>query len=221
MNTKTKRRMFVVTGIIVIVLVVILAVVGGSSSAKSVTIADVASGQYVDQKIQVSGNVVENSFKTEGNVLTFDILDPNGDPSQTVRVSYEGGVAATFGNDVTAICTGKIGSDGVLRASELVTKCPSKYENATNALGVAQLIGYGDSVMDKPVKIAGTVKAGTLAAAGQGDRFVILDADGATELAVVYSDALSEEVKDSSSLVLTGSLNADGKFHATDVALEA
>ena len=221
MNTKTKRRMVVVTGIIVIVLVVILAVVGGSSSAKSVTIADVASGQYVDQKIQVSGNVVENSFKTEGNVLTFDILDPNGDPSQTVRVSYEGGVAATFGNDVTAICTGKIGSDGVLRASELVTKCPSKYENATNALGVAQLIGYGDSVMDKPVKIAGTVKAGTWAAAGQGDRFVILDADGATELAVVYSDALSEEVKDSSSLVLTGSLNADGKFHATDVALEA
>ena len=185
------------------------------------TIADVASGQYVDQKIQVSGNVVENSFKNEGNVLTFDILDPNGDPSQIVRVSYEGGVAATFGNDVTAICTGKMGSDGVLRASELVTKCPSKYENATNALGVAQLIGYGDSVMDKPVKIAGTVKAGTLAAAGQGDRFVILDADGATELAVVYSDALSEEVKDASSLVLTGSLNADGKFHATDVALEA
>lgn len=213
--------MVVVTGIIVIVLVVILAVVGGSTSAKSVTIADVATGQYVDQKIQVSGNVVENSFKTEGNVLTFDILDPNGDPSQIVRVSYEGGVAATFGNDVTAICTGKMGSDGVLRASELVTKCPSKYENATNALGVAQLIGYGDSVMDKPVKIAGTVKAGTLAAAGQGDRFVILDADGATELAVVYSDALSEEVKDASSLVLTGSLNADGKFHATDVALEA
>lgn len=213
--------MVVVTGIIVIVLVVILAMVGGSSSAKSVTIADVAGGQYVDQKIQVSGNVVENSFKTEDNVLIFDILDPNGDPSQTVRVSYEGGVAATFGNDVTAICTGKMGSDGVLRASELVTKCPSKYENATDALGVAQLIGYGESVIDKPVKISGTVKNGTLAAAGQGDRFMIVDADGSTELAVVFSDALSDEVADGSSLVLTGSLNEDGKFHATDVALEA
>lgn len=221
MNTKTKRRMVVVTGIIVIVLVVILAMVGGSSSAKSVTIADVSGGQYVDQKIQVSGNVVENSFKTDDNVLIFDILDPNGDPSQTVRVSYEGGVAATFGNDVTAICTGKMGSDGVLRASELVTKCPSKYENATDALGVAQLIGYGESVIDKPVKISGTVKNGTLAAAGQGDRFMIVDADGSTELAVVFSDALSDEVADGSSLVLTGSLNEDGKFHATDVALEA
>lgn len=220
MNTKTKRRMIAVSGIIIVVLIVILAVVGGNTSAKAVTIADVASGQFDDQKIQVSGNVVENSFKTEDNVLTFDIADPKGDPTQSVRVSYEGGVAATFGNDVTAICTGKMGNDGVLRASELVTKCPSKYENSTDALGVAQLIDYGDSVVDKPVKVAGTVKKGTLTAAGQGDRFVIVDADGGTELAVVYSDALPDEVKDGSSLVLTGSLNADGKFHATDVALE-
>lgn len=220
MNTKTKRRMVVVSGIIIIALIIILAVVGGTTSAKAVTIADVASGQYVGQKVQVSGNVVENSFKTEDNVLTFDISDPKGDPAQSVRVSYEGGVAATFGNDVTAICTGKVGDDGMLRASELVTKCPSKYENSTDALGVAQLIDYGDSIVDKPVKVTGKVKKATLAAAGQGDRFVIVDADGGTELAVMFSDALSDDIKDGSSLVVTGSLNADGKFHATEVALE-
>ena len=218
-NAKTKRRMIVVSGIIVIVLIVVLAVVGGSSSAKAVTLADAASGRYVDQKIQVSGNVVENSFSTEDNVLTFDIYDPDGDIMQQVRVSYEGGVAATFGNDVTAICTGKIGSDGVLRATELVTKCPSKYENSTDALGVAQLVDYGEDVLDKPVKVTGTVKAGTLSAAGQGDRFVLVDVDGTAEFPVLFDDALSDEVKDGSSLVLTGSLNADGKFHATDVAL--
>ena len=114
--------------------VVILAVVGGTSSAKTVSVAEAATGSYADQKIQVSGNVVENSFATEGNVLTFDIYDPNGDITQQLRVRFEGGVSATFGNDVTAICTGKVGEDGVLNASELVTKCPSKYENATNAL---------------------------------------------------------------------------------------
>lgn len=155
MNAKTKRRMVVVTGIIVIVLVVILAVVGGTSSAKTVSVAEAATGSYADQKIQVSGNVVENSFATEGNVLTFDIYDPNGDITQQLRVRFEGGVSATFGNDVTAICTGKVGEDGVLNASELVTKCPSKYENATNALTVSQLTGYGDEVVDKPVKVAG------------------------------------------------------------------
>ena len=199
-SEKTKRRLVVVTGIIVIVLVVVLAVVGGSSSAKSVTIADMANGQYADQKVQVSGNVVENSFSTEDNVLTFDMYDPAGDQTQYLRVKYEGGVAATFGNDVTAICTGKVGADGVLHATELVTKCPSKYENSSNALGVAQLADYGDSVLDKPVKVTGTVKDGTLAAAGQGDRFVLVDAEGAPELSVLFDDALSDEVRDGSPL---------------------
>lgn len=220
MNAKTKRRMVVVTGIIVIVLVVILAVVGGTSSAKSVSIADVANGGLVDQKVQVSGNVVENSFETVDNVLTFEIFDPQGDPSQQVSVRYEGGVSATFGNDVTAICTGKIGQDGVLNATELVTKCPSKYENATDALTVAQLVGYGQEVVDKPVKVSGTVKDGSLAAAGAGDRLVIVDPESGDELAVLFDGALSEEIADGSALVLTGSLNDQGKFAATDVALE-
>ena len=199
MNAKTKRRMVVVTGIIVIVLVVILAVVGGTSSAKTVSVAEAATGSYADQKIQVSGNVVENSFATEGNVLTFDIYDPNGDITQQLRVRFE---------------------DGVLNASELVTKCPSKYENATNALTVSQLTGYGDEVVDKPVKVAGAVKDGTLKAAGEGDRFVLVDPENGEELAVEFNDAISEEVKDGSSLVLTGSMNAQGKFSATEVALE-
>ena len=134
MNTKTKRRMVVVTGVIIMVLVVVLAVVGGSGSAKPVAISDLTTGNYADQKIQVSGNVVENSYKTEDNTLTFDIYDANGDAAQHLQVRYEGGVSATFGNDVTAICTGKLGRDGVLNCTELVTKCPSKYENATSAL---------------------------------------------------------------------------------------
>ena len=220
MNAKTKRRLIAVTGIIVIVLVVILAVVGGNGAAKSISVADATSGSYVDQKVQVSGNVVENSFKTEGNVLVFGIYDPEGGMGDQLTVSYEGGVAATFGNDVTAICTGRIGSDGVLRASELVTKCPSKYENASDALTVEQLIGYGASVQNKPVKLAGIVKDGTLTAAGQGDRFVLVDEKGGSELPVSYEGALSDEIKGSSALVLTGSLLADGRFAATDVALK-
>ena len=221
MNTKTKRRMVVVTGVIIMVLIIVLAVVGGSGSAKPVSISDLATGSYADQKIQVSGNVVENSYKTEDNVLTFDIYDANGDAAQQLRVRYEGGVSATFGNDVTAICTGKLGQDGVLNCTELVTKCPSKYENATNALTVDQLLGYGDDIVGTTVKVAGVVKDGTLMAAGGGDRFAIVDAENtANELAVLFDGALSEEIADGSALVLTGSLDEQGKFSATDVALE-
>lgn len=220
MNTKTKRRMGMVTGIIVIVLIVILAVVGGASSAKAVTVADAVTSDFADQKIQVTGNVVENSFETNGNVLTFSIYDPDGDPSQELRVRYDGGVSATFGNDVTAICTGKIEEDGVLHASELVTKCPSKYENASEALTIARLLEYGEEVVDKPVKVAGEVKAGTLATAGSDERLVLVDPESNDELSVLYDGAIPEDVGDGTSLVLTGSLNDQGKFAATDLALE-
>ncbi|CVH77999.1 cytochrome c-type biogenesis protein CcmE [Coriobacteriaceae bacterium CHKCI002] len=220
MNTKTKRRMGMVTGIIVIVLIVILAVVGGASSAKAVTVADAVTSNFADQKIQVTGNVVENSFETNDNVLTFSIYDPDGDPSQELRVRYDGGVSATFGNDVTAICTGKIEEDGVLHASELVTKCPSKYENASEALTIARLLEYGEEVVDKPVKVAGEVKAGTLATAGSGERLVLVDPESKDELSVLYDGAIPEDVGDGTSLVLTGSLNDQGKFAATDLALE-
>ena len=51
------------------------------------------------------------------------------------------------------------------------------------------------------------------------DSFVLVDAEGAPELSVLFDDALSDEVRDGSTLVLTGSLNEDGKFHATEVSL--
>lgn len=212
--------MMAVTGIIVIVLVVILAVVGGSGAAKSATVADAVAGKYADQKIQVTGNVVENSYATNDNVLTFAIYDKDGNPAEQLNVRYEGGVSATFGNDVTAICTGKIAGDGVLHATELVTKCPSKYENADSALTVEQLLGYGESVYGNVVKVAGSVGAGSLKAAGQSDRFILVDAETGDSMPVVFEGALSDGIADGSAVVLTGSLGADGKFAAADVALE-
>lgn len=76
MNSKMKRRLMVVSGIIVIVVVLLLAVVGGKSAARNVTVADAVGGDLGDAKIQVSGNVVDNSFATNDGVLTFDIVDP-------------------------------------------------------------------------------------------------------------------------------------------------
>ena len=220
MNTKTKRRLVVVSGIIILLLIVTLALVGGNSTAKALSIAEVLDGDYQDQKIQVSGNVVDNSFETNEGVLTFAIYDPEGDPSKQLKVSYEGGVSSSFGNDVVAICTGKMGEDQILYISELVTKCPSKYENATDALGVEQLLNYGDEVSGKPVKVVGTVAKDSLTAAGQGDRFVLIDEESSDELPVEFDGALPDDVTEGSRVVLTGSLTSQLKFAATDVALE-
>lgn len=224
MNTKTKRRLVVVTGVIVVVLAIVLAVVGSGGAAKTVSVADALSGSYDSDRIQVSGNVVDNSFATEDNVLTFDIYDPEGDASQTLRVRYEGAASSTFGNGVTAICTGKLStSNGVeLVASELVTKCPSKYESATDALTVARLTEYGESIVDTTVKLAGTVVEGTLTAAGTGEpRFMVADAgDASVRVPVEFDGALPETIVDGTSVVITGSLSDAGSFVATDVAQE-
>ena len=130
MNKKMKRRLAVVSAAIVVVLVAMMTVVGGNTAAKSVTVAEAADASLRGAKIQVSGNVVNGSYATQGSVLTFSIYDPEGSPEQQLPVRYEGAASSTFGNDVTAICTGKVGEDGVLEASELITKCPSKYEGA-------------------------------------------------------------------------------------------
>lgn len=220
MNAKMKKRMIAVSGVIVIVLILVLAFVGGNTAATTMSIAEAAENPQAGQKVQVSGNVVQGSFSTSNDVLTFKIYDPEGDPATQLEVRYDGAASSTFGNDVTAICTGKINDEGVLECSELVTKCPSKYENADSALTVEQLLGYGESVYGNVVKVAGSVGAGSLKAAGQGDRFILVDAETGDSMPVIFEGALSDEVSDGSAVVLTGSLGADGKFAATDVALE-
>lgn len=220
MNAKMKKRMIAVSGVIVIVLILVLAFIGGNTAATTMSIAEAAENPQAGQKVQVSGNVVQDSFSTSNDVLTFKIYDPEGDPATQLEVRYDGAASSTFGNDVTAICTGKINDAGVLECSELVTKCPSKYENADSALTVEQLLGYGESVYGNVVKVAGSVGAGSLKAAGQGDRFILVDAETGDSMPVVFEGALSDGIADGSAVVLTGSLGADGKFAATDVALE-
>lgn len=220
MNAKMKKRMIAVSGVIIIVLILVLAFVGGNTAATTMSIAEAAENPQAGQKVQVSGNVVQDSFSTSNDVLTFKIYDPEGDPATQLEVRYDGAASSTFGNDVTAICTGKINDAGVLECSELVTKCPSKYENADSALTVEQLLGYGESVYGNVVKVAGSVGAGSLKAAGQGDRFILVDAETGDSMPVVFEGALSDGIADGSAVVLTGSLGDDGKFAATDVALE-
>jgi cytochrome c-type biogenesis protein CcmE len=242
-----------VTGVIVIVVAVVLAIVASSTAARTINVAEAVSGSFNGVKVQVTGKVVDNSYSLDGNVLSFSIYEDTDDADGTnsagstdgtdgtdaaapatrqLKVRYDRGVSATFGNQVTAICTGIIGQDGVLVCTELVTKCPSKYENSTDALSVSQLLSYGEQIIGKPVKVTGTIQAGTLKSAAEGqDRFVVIGADSAAgagvagstgdpiELPVAYSGALSDEVRDGSEVVLTGALDNKGRFEATDVAL--
>ena len=64
MNSKMKRRLIVVTGVIVVVLAIVLAIVGSSGAAKTISVKDALESDLAGERVQVSGNVVDNSFAT-------------------------------------------------------------------------------------------------------------------------------------------------------------
>lgn len=214
-----KQRFIIVGGIVLIVVLAMLAFFGANTAAKVMTVQEASQPEAIGQRVQVEGDVVNDSFTFTGDVLDFTIADKDN-PQYDLKVRYDKGVAATFGNGITAQCTGTIDGDGVLVCSELITKCPSKYESRTDALTIGRLLGYGDSIVNKVVKVSGTLEPGTLKDATADARFVIVDAEAGVSIPVTFAGALSDEVTDDAALVLTGRLNPDGSFEATEVALE-
>ncbi|MBP5313944.1 MAG: cytochrome c maturation protein CcmE [Eggerthellaceae bacterium] len=220
MIQKNKSRLIVVTGIIIAVVIVVFAIVAGGTSAKTISVAQAASGQFDGQRVEVSGNVVSNSYYLEGNTFKFSIYDASVTTGESVLVSYDGSVAATFGNDVIAICTGRMSEDGVLMCTNLVTKCPSKYESGLDALDVSQLLNNSERLTGKMLKVTGVLKSGSLAPAGSDVRLSIVSSDGISVLQVNFNGALSDEVIDGCALVILGSLSDNGVFVGTEVSLK-
>ena len=75
-------------------------------------------------------------------------------------MTYDGALPATFGNAaVTAICTGTVTGD-TLVCTEMLTKCPSKYESAEGALTVETLLANSSAYIGTEVSLAGYVTEG-------------------------------------------------------------
>ena len=219
MNRSAKRRLVVVGGIIVVAMLVIVAIAGSGGAASSLSIADVVSGDYRGKKVQVSGSVVADSLTSEGSTALFEIQPEEGSAAasgqETLTVRYDGALPATFGTGVVAICTGTVESDNTLAATELVTKCPSKYESAEGSLTVKGLLDQAESMTGETTKVCGYVRGEVLPVdAAEGYRFT-LESQGAT-INVIWDGGMDEAVTDGTALVVSGALNADGTFTASD-----
>jgi len=171
------------------------------------------------QRLRVAGDVASGSIQRVGDGVEF-VLEQD---KTTLKVVYTGTVPATFGDGVVAIVTGKLTSDGTVQATDMITKCPSKYESATGATPLADLVGKGASMEGKPVRVSAYVKPGSIQpATATGDRFIAAaSADGSGQnIPVDYSGALPDTIKDGTQVVMGGALES-GKFVATSVALQA
>jgi len=218
-------RLIGVTAVILIAIIAVVVISGNTSGAYSSTVAAVTKDpELVGKRVKVGGSVVPASWDKKSNPMTFVIRDEKDSVGSgpTVKVVYTGGVPSTFGDGVVAIVTGELTADGTIKATEMITKCPSKYESAEGALPVADLVKSGASMYGKTVKATGYVKPGSLGAASDDPRFVVVaKADGTGEsVPVSFTGVLPSGMQDGSQVVLTGALEKDGTFVATAVAME-
>lgn len=87
-----------------------------------------------DATYDLGGTVVAGSVRREGEVLIFELRDPDG--QATLPVRYTGMVPDPFREGREVIVTGKLQNGTfVAEKDSLVTKCPSKFESDRDTAG--------------------------------------------------------------------------------------
>jgi cytochrome c-type biogenesis protein CcmE len=82
---------------------------------------------------KVGAKVVPGSVRRDPNARTIDFKVSDG--IKTYRVTYHGLVPDTFtdANDIDVVVEGRLGRDGVIRATDVLAKCGSRYEAVPEA----------------------------------------------------------------------------------------
>lgn len=144
------RLKFLVGGLAVLAAVVYLIITGTAAGARYfITINDLtASDEYIGQTVRISGAVIGDSiqYDTQNLIIDFTVVhiaDDMGDLAATLHNAVSDPTAARLPvhvegqvkpdllqHEAQAILTGTLGEDGVFYASELLLKCPSRYEEA-------------------------------------------------------------------------------------------
>lgn len=83
------------------------------------------------EQVRAGGNVVIGSIQRTGmgEELRFEMTDG----TSSMPVVYDGVVPDIFADHAEVIVTGTVRPDGVFQATELLTKCPSRFESADEA----------------------------------------------------------------------------------------
>lgn len=153
------RIKFIMGGALIIAAVVYLIVSSTQASAQYFLTIDelkTKGASMRGQDVRISGAVMGDTIQYDSQSLTlkFTIANIPGDnnqitaqgglatvlhaavidPTRThLQVVYKGVKPDLLKNEAQAIVTGKVGEDGSFYASELLLKCPTKYQDALPA----------------------------------------------------------------------------------------
>lgn len=129
---------YVKFGILIVAILGTLAwlAVGGISETKTYykTIAELnqMGEQAKEKRLRVGGDIAPHSIVRDGANVSFTIAQDN----MQLKVVYSGvdPLPDTFRDGAQALADGKLGADGVFRATKIQAKCASKYEAAPPAV---------------------------------------------------------------------------------------
>ena len=83
--------------------------------------------ELADTNVRVAGNVAD--APVEWNAEDIELLFTLTEGGRNMTVIYNGAQPAGFKAGSTILAEGKYGSDDIFRASQIIMKCPSKYES--------------------------------------------------------------------------------------------
>jgi len=223
MNARARTRVIGLSAVLVILAVAALVFFLFNGSSLSLTVDRLynSENRYVGETIQLSGTVASGSWDRTANPMVFKAFDEESDSGHEVTVIFEGVPPANFGDGTGIIVTGMVEEGHVIRSSQMVTVCPSRYETSDNTLPVYALFDM-ESELDMsgiPVRVSARVVNGSITPPGEDIRLTVHDIENPTiEMPVRFSGGLADTVQDGTPVVLTGHLNEDGTFDAEVVA---
>lgn len=131
-----KKKQRLILGVsIIIVLLIILFKMGVPSNTYEVSQAVADKANQIDEVILINGTMITGSdnwdsfnrtltFKLTDGIATIDVIFTGDKPNLPEPGEDE--------NNVQAVVTGQFDNNGVFRAYQMLTKCPSKYEGGQN-----------------------------------------------------------------------------------------
>lgn len=116
------RSKYIIGGLVIVVFTIWAGISFNSALTPYVTVAEAKASNNV---VQIKGERLGNgNFDIEKNVFTFRIKDENG---TEVDVIYDGPKPGNFDQASHVVCVGKYSGEQ-FHATELLVKCPSKYQ---------------------------------------------------------------------------------------------
>ncbi len=218
-NKRARARLIGVTVIIVVAVAAIIMGAGSGDGAYARSVSEALEDPaLIGERVKVSGTVVDGSWDQGVKPMLFDIRDQEEAAGPVIAVIYDGSPPDTFGDGATAIVTGILLEGGTIEASSMITQCPSKYESATGALGVSDVLASGQSIVNVEIDLTGVV-ASDIQPAGGTSRFAIGDSPEGDKIGIAFDKALPAGISKGVAVVLKGEMGDDGLFYATSVAL--